>query len=89
MSAAGLAAQFMSTVMLDSQTGLAISVGTLGNGTVACNISPSSTLYPDAMGQYIEGLAVLADVDTSGATQWTQLFVAHCATNPRAADQRA
>jgi hypothetical protein len=89
-SAAVAAGQFLSTVMLDAKTGLVIDSGTLGNGTVACNVNPPySPLRPYATGHYIEALAVLADVDAAAAAQWTELCAArfphpHNTDQPRA-----
>jgi hypothetical protein len=76
LSAAISAAQFISTVMLDPFSGLVYNSGQLGNGTVECSVTPPyNPLSPQLTGVYIEGLAVLADVDTTSASQWTNLFV--------------
>jgi hypothetical protein len=86
-STAVAAAQFLSAVMIDSKTGLVIDSGTLGNGTIACNVDPAYTpLRPYATGQYIEGLAVLADVDVAAAAQWTTLSVARYTVDLRHTD---
>jgi hypothetical protein len=87
---AALSATFLSQIMLDPGTGLVVEVGILGSVIAAngvstqatgCNLTPKYTpLRPYATAMYIEGLAVLASVDTDNASQWNDLCVnSNCA----------
>jgi hypothetical protein len=79
--------------MLDPGTGLVVESGTLGSVVVggvtsdatACNLR--RTFRPYATGMYIEGLAVLASVDTDNSSEWNDLCVACPAPRAKAAEQ--